>query len=60
MVNTGEHAAATEPDICLKIQWRPKTELKEREYWIHQMDTNVARNAHASTCLLDLYINEQL
>ncbi len=30
-----EHLAAKETDISLRRWWRPKTELKEGEYWTH-------------------------
>ncbi len=38
-LNIVEHLSVKEPDISLRWWWRPKTELKEREYWtyIHQV-----------------------
>ncbi len=35
LVNIVELLAAKETDISLRRCWRPKTELKEREYWPH-------------------------
>ncbi len=33
LVNIVEHLTAKEPDIFLRSWWRPKTELKAREFW---------------------------
>ncbi len=51
LVNIVEHLAAKQTDISLRRWWRPKTELKEREYWthIHQVtQTQLHMNDHVA------------